>query len=132
MTTHSTLRRSLLASTSVLAGIALLGTGTAQAADSTKPATKTASVSAAGTTTTLWSYGSNALIPTWFWGGTTLCARNIGSSYGAVRVQSATGAPPEYISSLAPYQEKCINRWWWGVPVYVTNVSSTPVQVRSY
>jgi hypothetical protein len=120
-------RRSLAGTAGAAAAI-LLMSGGAEAAQAPRSA-QAVSASASSTSYALPGYGSAAIMPTWPWGGTQLCAFNYGSTTGMLKVQSVTGAPPEYISGIAPFTQKCINRWWFGVPVWTTNVSSTPLYV---
>lgn len=136
MSKQSIVRRSLAAAVGGVAALTLIG-GTAQAAESsvgTATTTKTAAVTAAASSTSysLPYYGSSALMPTWWGRGTTVCAYNYGWNYGWLKVQSLTGAEPEYIG-VEPGQERCIfNRWWWGVPVRTTNVANSPLYVSGF
>jgi hypothetical protein len=130
MSKHRILKRSLAVSAG-LAALTFAGAGAqaAQASGSTgSSGTSATAATASSTTYLLPGYGSSGLMPTWVWGGTTLCAFNVGYSYGTLKVQSTTGAAPEYIG-VGPYQQNCINRWWWGVPVRTTNVSNSPLLV---
>jgi hypothetical protein len=76
--------------------------------------------------------GSAADFPTWIWSPTTLCVTNHGWNPGRAKVQSRSPfARPEYLT-IRPSSMSCITRSWWGVPVTVTNVGSTPLVARSY
>lgn len=129
MSKHSLARRSLVAAAGGLAALTLMGSSAhAAEASTTAKAPTTASASSSSTSYVLPSYGSRALMPTWGFGNTHLCAFNYGTSWGQLKVQSVTGAAPEYIN-VAPFQQNCINRWWWGVPVWTTNQSFSPLYV---
>ena len=129
MLNHSLARRSVAAAVGGIGALTLVG-GSASAAEpqASGIAQPTAATSSSGTSYTLPTYGSQALMPTWFFGATHLCAFNFGSNQGRLKIQSTTGAAPEYLS-VAPFQQSCIDRWWWGVPVWTTNQSSTPLYV---
>ena len=76
-------------------------------------------------------YGSNGMDPTWFWGPTHLCVTDFSNNDGVAKVQAVIGgAGPEYIQ-VGAFQQNCIDRWWWGNPVRVTNVSDTTLLVTS-
>ena len=111
-------RHRVIAATVALAASAGIGVAGAGAASAAGPSS-------------LPYYGYSADFPTWFWGPTTLCVTNRGSNYGLARVQSRLGTAPEYIGTPA-YSTRCIARYWWGVPVTVTNVSFTPLVATSY
>lgn len=131
MSKHSLARRSLVTAVGGLAALTLMGSSAhaAEATTSVKaPTTASAAASSSPTAYVLPSYGSRAIMPTWFFGGTRLCAFNYGTSWGQLKVQSVNGAAPEYIN-VAPFQQNCINRWWWGVPVWTTNQSFSPLYV---
>lgn len=126
MSTSSIARRSLVAAVGGLAALTLAAGG-AQAAQASTPSTVTATSATSSTTSYyLPGYGSTALMPTWIVGATHLCAFNGGSNWGLLKVKSTSGANAEYIS-VPPYSQRCIDRWWFGVPVWVTNQSYTPL-----
>ena len=127
MTTHPIVRRSLVAAAGGLAALTLVAGG-AQAAQASSGGKAPAKAAASPTAYVLPTYGSRAIMPTWFFGATHLCAFNYGSSTGRLKVQSTNGAAPEYFN-VAPFQQNCIDRWWWGVPVWTTNQSYTPLYV---
>ncbi|MFD7610741.1 hypothetical protein [Streptomyces sp. NPDC059828] len=75
-------------------------------------------------------YGSNADFPTWFFGATRLCVKNLGTQYGEARVQTRLNAPPEYIPVQAG-RTLCVSRWWGGVPINVRNNAQAPLSVTA-
>lgn len=116
----STLRRRAVlgaATLALTAGAVVAGGASAHAAPAHQAP---AVVQPASTTFTLRS-GQSALMPTWVWSGTTICA--YGPSAGLVTLQAgASGA--EYLPA-----NRCVTRWWGGVPVRVTNVAAATVTV---
>jgi hypothetical protein len=99
-----------------------LGAGTGNATE----ASSNASIASAAQY--LPNFGDSADFPTWFWGTTKLCAYNAGSGYGEAKVQSWSGADPEYLP-LSPGETKCVDRWWFAVPVTVYNNAYSPLWV---
>ncbi len=107
----ATRRRRLLAA-GVLAAAALVGSA--------------AGASAATSTTTFYLpyNGSSGQMPTWGWGATQICVHNFSSySTGHATLQAGVAAP-DYLT-IAPGQTQCESRWWFGVPVNVTNSGYT-------
>ncbi|OJF14530.1 hypothetical protein [Couchioplanes caeruleus] len=77
--------------------------------------------------------GGRITIPTWIFGNTQVCATNLGpSTPGRLEVKAQLPwAGPENIDVPGFVERKCISRFWGGVPVDLTNVSSSsPVLVE--
>ena len=128
MAKKTLIRRSLAASAGAVAAAALLGAGAAQAA----PAPTAAPQGAATASSTAFRLPANTWVfmPVNLLGNTKICAKNVGSNTGKLKVEStAFGLGKEYISTIAPSQTKCISRAWLGVPVKLTNVSNTTLIV---
>jgi hypothetical protein len=118
----------LAASATTLAATAMVAGSTgAQASAGAPPASVARAAST--TTFTLPANGSSGLMPTWVFSNTHLCIFNYGTSNGRAEVKASIGgAAAEYIDA-APFQLSCIDRWWAGNPVRVTNVASAPLAV---
>ncbi|WP_433727132.1 hypothetical protein ACQP2Y_11580 [Actinoplanes sp. CA-051413] len=108
----------------MVAGLA----GTAQAGTGSPVVAKPNAV--AGATTQL-NPGEQQLYSTWFWGATRLCATNYDGRTGTLTVQSTSpAAGPEYLS-VPSGSTACIDRWWWGVPVWAINSGVTDLYVST-
>ncbi|MFC8130902.1 hypothetical protein [Streptomyces sp. NPDC057302] len=70
--------------------------------------------------------GDSTIFPTYFFGATLLGVRNDGSTYGEAHVQTVLGPDPEWLP-LSPGETKTVRRWWWGVPIRVTNSADSPL-----
>ncbi|MER5718366.1 hypothetical protein [Streptomyces sp. NPDC002132] len=140
--TERSIRRNAAAMTLTVALTGVMGAGIVGPAQaSTRPAASVAEqaarpgalvVARAAVTgpAQLPTYGSSADFPTWVFGGTELCVKNLGTRYGEARVQTRLGASPEYIPVQAG-MTRCINRWWGGVPINVRNNAYSPLSVTA-
>ena len=81
--------------------------------------------------TTVLPPGDQQLYSTWFWGSTRLCVTNLGTSPGELTVQSTSPAAGPEILPLGGRASQCIDRWWWGVPVWAINSGSTTLTVST-
>jgi hypothetical protein len=81
---------------------------------------------------TILTPGGQQLYSTWFWGATRLCATSAGGP-GTLTVQSTSpaAAGPEdlYIGSGST---QCIDRWWFGVPVWAINSGNVTLAVSTH
>jgi hypothetical protein len=70
--------------------------------------------------------GGQIAIPTWIFGSTEVCATNLtADASGELRYKAQLPwAAPDYID-VAFLERKCINRWWGGVPVDLTNTGQS-------
>jgi hypothetical protein len=124
----SVLRRA--AGTSAIA-VALAGVALAMPSSADAATMQATNASASSTSFTLPYAGANALVPTWVFSNTQLCAFNYGQGSTSVQVKAVLGgAPAEYIS-VPPFQQRCISRWWAGNPVRVTNQTNNGVIVNA-
>jgi hypothetical protein len=113
------------------ATITALAAGMVTALAGTAHAGSDAARAAALSGTTILAPGQQQLHSTWFWGTTRLCATNLGGSPGRVTVQSTSpAAGPEYLYPQAG-GTVCIDRWWWGVPVWAINSGFTTLAVST-
>ncbi len=121
-------RRSTLAvGAAAIAASTLMG-GAAHA-DTGHAVATSRSASSSTTSFVLYNHGDSGLMPTWGWGGTTLCVTNYGLSTGVAKVQARFGgAAPEYVY-VPPFGQNCINRWWFGNPLVVTDSGYTPLRI---
>lgn len=124
----SVLKRSLM----TMAGLALAATGglaatTASAQASTMGTDSTAQVEAGPFS--LPYRGSNADVPTWLFGPTTICVQNVGSGSGAAHLSGRAGGDAYLYPS--PHTILCTSWWGWAVPVNVQNVGASPLYAWS-
>ncbi|MFS8098986.1 hypothetical protein LFM09_17820 [Lentzea alba] len=77
--------------------------------------------------------GHTTTIPTWIFGKTHVCATNLGTGPGVLKVKAQLfWALPEYIHVTKPFERACIDRYWGGVPVDLTNESvASPLLVEA-
>lgn len=109
----------------LLVAAALMGAGAAQA--NAEPAHKETAARTSSTSFYLPYSGNSGLMPTWAWGSTTICVFNLGSSTGVAKLQAAAGINPPVYLYPEPFQQACRSEWWFGNPIHVTNVGSTPL-----
>ncbi|WP_284748259.1 hypothetical protein [Amycolatopsis sp. RTGN1] len=124
----SVLKRSLV----TVAGLALAVTGglaatTTAAQASTTGADSTEQVEAGPFS--LPYQGSNADVPTWLFGPTTICVQNVGNGSGAAHLVGRAGG--ETYLFPGPHGIACASWWGWGVPVNVQNVWASPLAAWS-
>jgi hypothetical protein len=69
--------------------------------------------------------GQSINYPTWGWGSTKFCAENHSYRPGMVDVRPHWSTPPGQHDELyvPAYGRKCIDRWWFGVPIEAINNS---------
>ena len=61
--------------------------------------------------------------PTWGWGGTKVCVTNDEGEHGMAKVQPLSNPGQNDEIYVPAYDKKCIDRWWFGSPIQVTNIS---------
>jgi hypothetical protein len=114
-----TRRRTLAAGLALAAGIGVAGISTAAPASAAGPVY-------------LQSAGQNVNFPTWVFGYTTVCAKNVSAvQYGRASVRPF-GAWYSTTLSLPPSSTRCTSGAWGGFSVNVANSGSTTIQVYSY
>jgi hypothetical protein len=120
-------------SAAIAMGTALLGILAPASADAALPVAGSASthaVAMASSTVFRLNAGQSADVPTWFWGTTTVCGFNLTGTATTLKLASRSGAAPEYIR-IYGYGNSCIREAWWGVPLQVTDVGASPIQVTA-
>jgi len=80
-------------------------------------------------------YHEIRVFPTWFWGSTTFCARNVETvpgKYAKIRVTPMSN-PTLFDDVYAnPGQTTCIRRSWWGSAIVANNLSVTGARADVY
>lgn len=117
--TTSKRRRTLAAALAMTAGLGVAGVAGAGPAAAAGPY--------------VLSYaGQNVNFPSWVWGTTTVCAKNLSSySYGFAAVRPVTRSYPTNLT-IAPGATRCTSGSWGGFPVNVANTGNTSLRVYSY
>jgi hypothetical protein len=95
-----------------------------------------ATANAAGPAT-LAPYGGSVTFPTWVFGGTKVCATDLGAPYGDTYNYARVDPFPTSDNTFDQvFVQKggtgCVTGNWWGDPVQVTNLGSTYLRVQSY
>ena len=115
------------------ARVAAAGVGVLGALAVAVPAT----ANAAGPVT-LAPFGESVTFPSWVFGGTKVCATDLGvtsgvDTYNYARVDPLSTWDGTFDQVYVPKQGTCcITRSWFGDPVQVTNLGSTFLRVQSY
>ena len=107
----------------VVAAAVTGGVATAAHASAPAPSPPTSSVTAKAGPRTL-----PAVVPSWWWGATTVCIRNVGSKPGTAYIS------PYFFIDVQPGQEECEAYWFWGAPIVALNVSTSHTELvgRTY
>jgi hypothetical protein len=96
-----------------------------------------ATANAAGPVT-LAPFGESVTFPSWVFGGTKVCATDLGvtsgvDTYNYARVDPLPTWDGTFSQVYVPKQGTgCVTGNWWGDPVQVTNLGSTFLRVQSY
>ena len=96
-----------------------------------------ATANAAGPVT-LAPFGESVTFPTWVFGGTKVCATDLGvtsgvDTYNYARVDPFPTSDNTFDQVYVPKQGTgCVTGNWWGAPIRVTNLGSTYLHVQSY
>ncbi|GLZ29378.1 hypothetical protein Lesp02_15680 [Lentzea sp. NBRC 105346] len=70
-----------------------------------------------------------AVFPSWWWGSTTVCIKNVGEEPGTALVLPVHGT-----FNVSPGEEKCRPAWVFGAPIVALNISTshTELEGRTY
>jgi hypothetical protein len=113
---------------SIAATGSLMATATPAFAATTDQGVMAQAYSVRSAAVSLPNYGDNIDFRTWIFGTTQLCVENIGGTDGEAKVYAWVTSASEVVR-VNPGGTECINRWWGGNLINVSNNSSSPLVV---